>query len=206
MVAFSDEGFSKKVFFCCNLPIARRDLLSWPHDLCRHFAFRFYVHPSYMTHDETLLIGLKAKKPEAFERLIDLYEGQLFRFFYCDHRNFHVAEEQLAETLLEFTRSVHQMRGTVEQLPGFIFGIARNVRLRYWRRKGTDRATQQERGEAELVVDSKISAASHLEARDQIELVLGIIGQFENPVRDALSFDSSKDTVSNRFQDCLTCR
>lgn len=141
-----------------------------------------------MASDEALSNGLRAHNPEAFEWLVNRFEGQLFRYFYCEHRNHHRAEEQVAETLLEFTRSVHAMQGTFDQLAGFIFGIARHVRMRHWRYQRANKTIAQDRVEIELLVDSRSSAASLMEAREQIEQILGLIGQFHEQVRDVLLF------------------
>ena len=141
-----------------------------------------------MASDESLFNGLKARDPEAFEWLVNRFEGQLFRYFICEHRDYHRAEEQVAETLLEFTKSVHTIQGNFEQLAGFVFGIARNIRMRHWRHQRANKTIDQQRVDVELLVDSHLSSASQLESRDQIDQILGLIGQFQDQMRDVLLF------------------
>lgn len=54
--------------------------------------------------DPATFAQLRTGQPMAFEALIEQFEGPLFRFFFCDHRNHHVAQEQTAETFAQLVR------------------------------------------------------------------------------------------------------
>ncbi len=156
-----------------------------------------------MPPDESFLSGLKAGRTEAFKTLVDIYEGPLFRFFYCNHRDFHKAEEQVAEVLLEFTRNLHKMHGTVAQLPGFIFGIARNIRLRHGHKSVIEQRTQVNTTELKSLVDASDPVTAELEQRDEIEHVLKVVSAFEQPARDVLLFRFVEDYSLEQIADVL---
>ena len=50
-----------------------------------------------MLPDDTTFERLKAGEPAAYEWLVARYEAPLFRFFLCDHRDYHLAQEQTSQ-------------------------------------------------------------------------------------------------------------
>src|SRR3954462_7058445 len=86
-----------------------------------------------MSTDETLLRRLKAGEAMAYEWLVRQFEGPLFRFFACEHRDTHLAQEQTSETFVQLVRSIPSMHGEIGQLRAFVFSVARHVKARHWR-------------------------------------------------------------------------
>jgi RNA polymerase sigma-70 factor (ECF subfamily) len=126
---------------------------------------------------------LKTGEPDAYGVLIEQFEGPLFRFFFCDHRNHHVAQEQTAETFAQLVRSLGRMRGGADKLRAFVFATARHVQLRRVRERKYAAAPLAEAFE---LIDERPSPAASAADREQVGLVLDAIGQFEEQVRNVL--------------------
>src|SRR5678815_633585 len=85
--------------------------------------------------DEALLTGLRAGASEAYDALIARFSSPIYRFFYYSHGNHDLAEDQAAETFANLLIAIHKMRGDAGCLRAFIYGVARNVLRRGWRKR-----------------------------------------------------------------------
>lgn len=132
---------------------------------------------------DALLAGLRRLSPEAYEVLLDRFEGPLYRFFYYSHGDHDLAEDQCADTFAQVILAVHKMRGDAGALRAFLFGIARNVLRRSWRRR-QPRAL----GEIELslLADRQPSVFRQVADRQAWETAIAAIEQFEEPARQVL--------------------
>jgi RNA polymerase sigma-70 factor (ECF subfamily) len=135
--------------------------------------------------DATTFERLRRGDPAAFRWLVETFAGPLFRFFVVDHRDHHLAEEQTGEAFVQLVRSLPAIRGEPQQLPAFVFTVARRIRSRRWR--GSHR-TIGSLDDARTVVDARPSAAELLERRDEFQRVLTEVGTLEPVVRDVLLF------------------
>jgi RNA polymerase sigma-70 factor, ECF subfamily len=138
-----------------------------------------------MPADESLLQRLKEGEATAYEWLVGRFEGPLFRFFVCDHRDFHLAQEQTSETFAQLVRSLPAMTGTPGQLPGFVFSIARHIRSRHWRRPSLPHSPY---GTAADVCDPHPSPAAQADNREQVERMLSALAGLDLPLREILFF------------------
>jgi RNA polymerase sigma-70 factor, ECF subfamily len=59
-----------------------------------------------MLQDESFLAQLKKGIPAAYVVLVERFEGPLYRFFYCSHRDHHLAQDQTAETFAQLVKSL----------------------------------------------------------------------------------------------------
>ena len=131
-----------------------------------------------MVQGEDFLIQLKEGQPAAYEVLVDRFEGPLYRFFFCDHRNHHLAAEQTAETFAELVRSLPKMRGSHEQLRAFVFATARHVQGRNWRRPKRKHVSLTA---VDCVRDGDPSPLARLADRERVAQVLDAIGRLDQP-------------------------
>jgi RNA polymerase sigma-70 factor, ECF subfamily len=136
-----------------------------------------------MSADDSLLQRLKAGEAAAYEWLVREFEGPLFRYFVCEHRDFHLAQEQTSETFVQLVRSIPSMKGSFQQLRAFVFSIARHMKSRHWRQS---RFSTQPLPETDEICDPRPSPQAVTGSREQLDLVLLTIGQFEPTVRDVL--------------------
>lgn len=60
--------------------------------------------------DDALASRLKSGDATAFEQLVARFEASLYRFFYCSHRDHHLAQEQTAETFAALVCALPNMR------------------------------------------------------------------------------------------------
>ena len=133
-----------------------------------------------MEADERFVKQLRRGDSAAYELLVERFEGSLYRFFFCEHRNHHAAEEQTADTFAELVRSLPQMRGGPEQLRAYIFATARHVQQGRWRRR---RKEPLPLAEAAAVFDPWPTPSAAAENREQIEQALGLIDGLDEAER-----------------------
>jgi len=136
-----------------------------------------------MLERDSFINELKQGVPAAFEVFVATFEGPLYRFFYCDHRDHHRAQEQTAETFAQLVRSISSLRGSSAQLRAFVFATARHVQLRQFRERSRFAATAADDLE---ISDTRPSPATIAAEREQLERVLEAIGQLDEPVRKVL--------------------
>jgi RNA polymerase sigma factor (sigma-70 family) len=136
-----------------------------------------------MLERDSFINELKQGVPAAFEVFVETFEGPLYRFFYCDHRDHHRAQEQTAETFAQLVRSIRSMRGGTPQLRAFVFATARHVQLRQFReRTGFAAIAADDLG----IPDTRPSPSTIAAEREQLERVLDAIGRLEEPMRKVL--------------------
>ena len=136
-----------------------------------------------MTPDETFANQLKDGHPAAYEMLVERFEGPLYRFFFCDHRDHHTAQEQTAETFTQLVGAFPRMHGGAEQLCAFVFATARHIQQRRWRRP---KRQQMPLALAQNVIDGRPSPVTQAADREQLELVLQAIGRLDQALRNVL--------------------
>jgi RNA polymerase sigma-70 factor (ECF subfamily) len=130
-----------------------------------------------------LVEGLRAGDPEAFEELLNRYEAPLYRFFYYSHGDHDQAQDQCGETFANMIEAIHKMRGDADSLRSFIFGVARNVMRREWRKKKPLAASEAQLGS---LTDPRPSAYREAAGRQTMERALEAIECFGDPARQIL--------------------
>ncbi len=136
-----------------------------------------------MVPDETIFQQLKAREPAAYEWLVVQFEAPLFRFFLCDHRDYHLAQEQTSETFVEIIRSLPRMQGTESQLRPFVFSIARHLKSRHWRKPVVVCSPIENALDIRDPAPAPEAIASN---REQTQQMLNAIARFEPHVREIL--------------------
>jgi RNA polymerase sigma-70 factor (ECF subfamily) len=136
-----------------------------------------------MAFDDTLVEQLKGGQSVAYSKLVERFEGPLYRFFLCDHRNHHLAEEQTAETFAQLVQSLPAMRGGAAQLRAYIFSTARHVQLRRWRRREERPSTL---AEAMDLRDPGPTPENLADMREQAGRALKAIGLLDDQARQVL--------------------
>ena len=136
-----------------------------------------------MQAEESFVEQLKLGVPAAYESLVERFEGSLYRFFLCEHRDHHVAQEQTAETFAQLVRSLPQMRGGSEQLRAYVFATARHVQQRRWRQRKTNALPLTA---AMMARDPAPSPAAIAADREELERALEAMGRLEEPPRNVL--------------------
>lgn len=154
-----------------------------------------------MNSDDSFLSRLKEGQPVAYETLVEQFEGPLYRFFLCDHRDHHVAQEQTAETFTQLVRSLPTMQGGPEKLRAFVFGVARHVQRRRWRRRKTSHLPIEV---AVDISDPRPSANNQVSAREELEHVLKAVSSLEQPLQNVLLLrfveDCSLDEIAKALE------
>jgi len=136
-----------------------------------------------MTADEAFVRQLQVGHPAAYELLVQRFEGPLYRFFFCDHRDHHVAQEQTAETFVQLVRSLPNIRGGNESLCTYVFSTARHIQLRRWRRPKSPHVPLSVALDA---IDTGPSPVAQAADREQLERVMDAIRRLDSPLRNVL--------------------
>ena len=136
-----------------------------------------------MLQDESFLVQLKARVPAAYAVLVEQFEGPLYRFFYCNHRDHHLAQDQTAETFAQLVQSLPGMHGSCDQLRAYVFATARHVQLRRFRERKNRSAPLVDDLD---IADARPSPLAVAANREQLERVLDAISQLEDPLPNVL--------------------
>jgi len=136
-----------------------------------------------MTLSESFVSRLKRGEPAAYEELLARFESPLYRFFYYDHRDHHIAQEQSAETFAQLAQSIANFAGCDSQLSAFVFSIARRVQLRSWRTRKQAALPLESAADSAQASPCPVQQAA---GREQLSLVLAAIGALEQPQRNVL--------------------
>ena len=128
---------------------------------------------------------MKAGNETAFEWLLDCFERPVYRFLFCSVRDEGLAVELSGEVFGEFVLALKagKLRDS-DRLAGFIFGIARNVLRRTYRRKTDPIANRSET--LHQVPCHKPSAPEQLILQEEVKLALQRISRFRDPDRQVM--------------------
>jgi RNA polymerase sigma factor (sigma-70 family) len=134
--------------------------------------------------DEWVLKGLRVRDEDAYRALLERYGDALYRFFYFSHGNRDLADDQCGETFEVLVRGIGKMRSQEgRSLKPFLFGIARNVLRRSWRRAEPQR---EDDGALDEIAEARASVLQEMAAREELERALAAIHQFPEPQRQIL--------------------
>jgi RNA polymerase sigma-70 factor, ECF subfamily len=136
-----------------------------------------------MQSDDLLVAQLKQGVPAAYITFVERFEASLYRFFFCEHRDHHLAQEQAAETFAQLVRSLPSMRGGAQQLPAYVFATARHVQLRRMRDRQRHYVPLDE---AAVINDPGPLPEEAVSEREQVDSVLQAIIQLDETVRNVL--------------------
>ena len=153
-----------------------------------------------MLPDETTFERLKAGEPAAYEWLVDRYEAPLFRFFLCDHRDYHLAQEQTSETFVEIVRSLPRIKGTSSQLRPFVFSIARHQKSRHWRKPSITCGPIENAADLR---DPTPNPETVTATREETQQLLNAIAQFEPQLREILLLRFVEETPLNEIAEIV---
>jgi RNA polymerase sigma-70 factor (ECF subfamily) len=136
-----------------------------------------------MLQDESFFDQLKAGLPAAYVVLVERFEGPLYRFFYCNHRDHHLAQDQAAETFAQLVRSLRGMRGNCDQLRAYVFATARHVQLRRFRERKHPSTPLIDGLD---IADAQPSPVTVAAEREQLDRVLDAVSRLEDPLPSVL--------------------
>ena len=137
-----------------------------------------------VTHpDEDLLRGLRSRSSEAYEKIMDRFEMPLYRFFFYSHGDHDQAMDQCSETFANLVSAIPKMRAGAEGLRGFVFGVARNVMRRGWRKRSPAHAPLTA---LDHEPDERPSAYREAAAREELRLALAAIRTLDDPARQIM--------------------
>jgi RNA polymerase sigma-70 factor (ECF subfamily) len=136
-----------------------------------------------MSEEALLLAQLRGGVPTAFAELVEQFEGPLYRFFFCDHRDHHLAQEQTAETFGQLVKSLTSQGTVCSNLRAYVFGTARHVQLRRIRARGREAMPL---ADAEEMSDPGPSPEAVAADREELARVLAAIEGLEEVQRNVL--------------------
>ena len=134
--------------------------------------------------DEKLAQRLLNLEEASFTLLLDRFESPLYRFFYYSLQDQDHACDLCNQTFAEFVTAVkHRKFREPKRLVGFIFGIARNLLLRAYRR---GKNSPQSHAELDGLPNRGSGTLAQVEARDELTRVFLIIERLNEPYRQVM--------------------
>jgi RNA polymerase sigma-70 factor (ECF subfamily) len=133
--------------------------------------------------DQQLVARMKAGDEAAYQTLLDRFERPLYRFFYYSVTREDLACDMCGETFSEFVAALNgdKLRDP-GRLPGFIWGIARNVLLRHRRRSSRLTCTEISND----VTSGKPAVVREVAVREELNRVMRVIEGFKEPERQVM--------------------
>jgi RNA polymerase sigma-70 factor (ECF subfamily) len=134
-----------------------------------------------VTAEDDFLSRLRNGEHDAFDVLVNRFEGPLYRYFLASHGDPQLAGEQSADCFGNLVESLPKMTGGPSQLLPFVFAVARNVLRREWRRKSCDFARLDVADEA---TDNRPAPDIEFETKDESALAIEAIQSLDPATRD----------------------
>ena len=134
-----------------------------------------------MTPEDDFVRDLRKGDADAFEALVRRFEAPLYRYFLAAHGDPQLAGEQSADCFGNLVEALPKMSGGAAQLRPFVFGVARNVLRRQWRRRelaGNQPLTD------EMAFDQRPAPDMEMEATEERARIIEAIRSLDPPDRD----------------------
>lgn len=96
-----------------------------------------------------LFLKVKAQDPEAYGKFYDLYVKRIYRFIYFKVNSVAETQDLTSETFLRVWQSIREGK-EIRNLNAFIYIIARNLVIDFYRRKNTDAVSLDDENAPEI--------------------------------------------------------
>ena len=164
---------------------------------------------SEATQDEDRYLVLRAQDGDidAFEKLVERYQGRLFRSAYMIVRNRQDSEDIVQDTLVQAWRSLHLVREPAA-FRGWIMQICTNNMVRKRQRRATDpydaEGLEGVSAAAEMMSSSTADPADSSEVNAQIQALANLLASVEPELRivwilreiDEMSYEEIAKTLN----------
>ncbi len=120
-----------------------------------------------MTDDDQLMVRLQAGESDAFDRLVERYQGPLIGFFFRNTRDHQFSEDCTQETLLRVYNQAWDYLPT-GRFRGWIYRIARNLLVDSIRRQSHDALVHAYSGSQDGDADAVNRLAAQVVSPDQV--------------------------------------
>jgi RNA polymerase sigma-70 factor (ECF subfamily) len=134
-----------------------------------------------VTAEDDSLSRLRNGEHDAFDMLVDRFEGPLYRYFLASHGDPQLAGEQSADCFGNLVESLPKMTGGPDQLVPFVYAVARNVLRREWRRRSREVASLDD---AVTAADYRSAPDAELECKDENARALAAIHTLDPATRE----------------------
>lgn len=137
--------------------------------------------------DKRLLKQLKTKDPDVFGSFYDTYVERVYRFVYFKVSSHEEAEDITAETFLKVWQYLFENK-KVEHLHAFVYQVARNLVVDFYRRKAQQRLfPMSETGdEVERLPDIGPTVADQLDTAASVDQLESALRQLKDEYREVI--------------------
>lgn len=137
--------------------------------------------------EKYLLFKLRTKKdPEVFGKIYDLYVSQIYRFIFFKVSNKEEAEDLTANVFLRTWQYINEMGAeTIGNLQAFLYQVARNAVIDFYREKAQRGLTSSEDLKIELK-DQGQNLAEKIQNSSMLEEVQGALQQLKDEYREVV--------------------
>jgi len=137
--------------------------------------------------EKYLLFKLRTKKdPEVFGKIYDLYVSQIYRFIFFKVSNKEEAEDLTANVFLRTWQYINEMGAeTIGNLQAFLYQVARNAVIDFYREKAQRGLTSSEDLKIELK-DQGQNLAEKIQNSSMLEEVQDALQQLKDEYREVV--------------------
>ena len=141
--------------------------------------------------DKYLLYRVQIKKdPEAFAKIYDRYVEAIYRFVILKLPREEDAQDITAEVFTRFWQYIQQQK-TVKNTRAFLYKIARNLVIDFYRQQKTvleiDSVTFLEERTSSIIDSDTNSTMADMEAKTELALVFAQLDKLKEDYRDVLA-------------------
>src|SRR4030042_1255875 len=136
--------------------------------------------------EKILLIKINSKDEETFAEVYDLYMEKIYRFIYFKVSNKEDAEDLAAEVFFKAWQYINAGK-IVNSLNAFLYSIARNKVVDYYRKKTRTKQVNLEHSDAERIEDDKAdNMAAIIDGEIGFNHLMAFLNKLKAEYREAL--------------------
>ena len=138
--------------------------------------------------DKILSSKLKTKDPDVFAEFYDAYVNKIYRFIYFKVATAEEAEDIAAETFLKIWQHLFENK-PIEHLNAFVYQVARNLVIDFYRKKAQQKLVLEENMDAEAMAaipDPKLAVDKKMELASDVAELEDCLRQMKEEYREVI--------------------
>lgn len=120
-----------------------------------------------------------------FSKIYDQYIDKIYRFIFIKVNSQVIAEDLASETFLRGWERLKELDGKIENFPAFLYQIARNLVIDYYRSKGQTNTLSIE---SEQIADPRNNIEENVALNSDLKIVLAAISSLNEGYQEVINF------------------
>jgi RNA polymerase sigma-70 factor (ECF subfamily) len=152
--------------------------------------------------DQSLMLAVREGDVEKLGTLFERHHGQLFNFLLRLTGSRHLSEDLVQEVFVRLLKYRHTYRGD-SQFTTWMFQIARNARIDYFRRSPRDEVSMED--ETREYVSLLPTPSERAEENEEMQIMLDALARLPEEKREVLLLRGQQGLKFEEIADALKC-